>query len=652
MLNGQAVFPINVHLVAQRRFDAIPGSPWVYWVSESLRALFETLPGLEKVAPPKHGRYTGDNFRFLRFWWEVGRTLVASNCHDTNAARDSGRRWMPYMKGGEHRKWYGNQEHVTNWLNDGQEQKEFPGSGERNPEYYFRAGVTWTDLGASGFSARISPGGFISDVSGSCAFPGSSDSIPGLLAVLNANTTGYLLGLVNPTMHYQVGDLSRLPTPDLQNADLASNASACIHLGLLRSTQDETTYDLIAPLLWDTGQTDQVASEARLAVLEAQINAEVYRLYGLSGADRAAIEAELAGGVTLDHEGGEGASFAGVDEEAKREEREEGAAEGTMTREELAVRWISYAVGVVLGRFQPGIRGALGSAIYRRDDFAVGSLPVPDEAEFDELVGPPERFAYVDAEGGRHLLAPEVEAALRALALPDGIAVLDEGHPRDLPALAERALGLMLDEGRTTKDQSSIENLQSAIGMDLRAFLSKDFFTRWHLRWYRKRPVYWPLQSAKRSYGFVLFHERVDRLTLYTLQREYLDYKINLVRQQTADLRQVATMQSGAARRATEREAARLAALLDELAEFARTMERIVRGGYEPEANWIDDGVILRLAPLWELLPLWRAEPKKYWERLARGDFDWSHIAMKYWPARVREKCMTNKSFAIAHGLA
>ena len=82
-----------------------------------------------------------------------------------------------------------------------------------------------------------------------------------------------------------------------------------------------------------------------------------------------------------------------------------------MTREELAVRWISYAVGVVLGRFQPGIRGALGSAIYRRDDFAIGSLPAPDEAEFDELVGPPERFAYMDAEGGRHLFAPEVEAA-------------------------------------------------------------------------------------------------------------------------------------------------------------------------------------------------------------------------------------------------
>jgi hypothetical protein len=99
-----------------------------------------------------------------------------------------------------------------------------------------------------------------------------------------------------------------------------------------------------------------------------------------------------------------------------------------------------------------------------------------------------------------------------------------------------------------------------------------------------------------------------------------------------------------------ERKIDKAAQLLDELAEFAQTMERIVREGYEPEPNWIDDGVILRMAPLWELIPIWKAEPKKYWERLQKGDFDWSHIAMRYWPERVKEACKANKSFAIAHG--
>jgi hypothetical protein len=401
------------------------------------------------------------------------------------------------------------------------------------------------------------------------------------------------------------------------------------------------------PMSPDTDLSDRSAMESTLTRLEAQIDNVVYKLYGISDDDRAAIEAELASGQGIGEE---------AQAEADESEGEDDATESAQAAAnpvELAVRWISYAVGIVLGRFQPGIRGTLGSAIHYRDDFAIGSLPAPDEAEFDELVGPPERFAHVDAEGGRHLFSEEVEAALRDLALPDGIAVLDERHPRDLPALVERALRLMLDDGsKSAHGESRIVNDLVQIGAngDLRAFLSKDFFTRWHLRWYRKRPVYWPLQSAKRSYGFVLFHERADRLTLYTLQRDYLDYKLNAVRQQVTDLNQAAAMQSGATRRATEREAAKVAAVLDELTEFARAMERMVRGGYEPEDNWIDDGVILRLAPLWELLPLWKAEPKKYWERLERGDFDWSHIAMKYWPARVREKCATNKSFAIAHG--
>ncbi len=163
----------------------------------------------------------------------------------------------------------------------------------------------------------------------------------------------------------------------------------------------------------------------------------------------------------------------------------------------------------------------------------------------------------MDADGGRHVFPAEVEAALRELTLPDGITVLDEGHPRDLPALVEQALRLMLDGDMTaTEPQRTRSEKEKALctpclcgksqadevieigaGGDLRAFLSRDFFTRWHLRWYRKRPVYWPLQSARRGYGFVLFHERIDRSTLYVLQRDYLDHRLNGLRLQIGDLR-------------------------------------------------------------------------------------------------------------------
>lgn len=654
--------PPNVYRVRQRDFDAIPGSPWVYWIPDGLRELFETLPKLGDVAPPRVGLQTGDNARFLRYWWEVGTAHIGFGCQNREEAQKTGKRWFPYMKGGGFCRWYGNLDSVVNWQQDGKEIQNFCSSGGRlasrpqNTDFYFRQGITYSYLTSATFSARISPGGFIFDVAGSSLFP---NDLTLVLLVMNSTYANYALKLINPTVNFPVGDLARLPIAVQLSSKVEILAREVIAQAKLTSTQDETTYDFVAPPRWDTGLADLTAAEARLAALEAQIDDEVYRLYGISDADRAAIEAELAGKSLANDDEDMESALSNADEDATD-------TTPSMTPEELAVRWISYAVGVVLGRFSPGTPGALGSAVYRREDFAVGSLPAPDEAEFDALVGPPERFAYVDEAGGRHVFPAEVEAALRALALPDGIAVLDAGHPRDLPALVEKALALMLDSSdmqyATCNGDNSIVHsayqgthtadvIRLGAGGDLRAFLSKDFFTQWHLKWYRKRPVYWPLQSAKRNYGFVLFHEKVEQYTLYILMRDYLDYKRNGVQLALGDLAEQREAQSGAARRRTERRIAEVTALQEELAEFARTLDRLARAGYEPAPDWIDDGVLLRLAPLWEVIPLWKSEPRKAWEALEAGKYDWSHIAMRYWPERVKAACRENKSYAIAHNI-
>ena len=200
-------------------------------------------------------------------------------------------------------------------------------------------------------------------------------------------------------------------------------------------------------------------------------------------------------------------------------------------------------------------------------------------------------------------------------------------------------------------DEQSKDAIRNATQDDLRTFLLKDFFSRFHFDRYRKRPVYWPIQSAKRSYGFVLFHEKIEKDTLYRLQREFLDPKRNSIRLKLQDLQVQLEESEGRARKAIEKEVAEAQDLAEELDQFARDLEEITAAGYEPEPNWIDDGVILRMAPLWKVIPIWQSEPKKYWKRLEKGEYDWSHIAMHYWPDRVTEKCKTNKSYAIAHGL-
>ncbi|MFO7907045.1 MAG: BrxA family protein [Planctomycetota bacterium] len=163
------------------------------------------------------------------------------------------------------------------------------------------------------------------------------------------------------------------------------------------------------------------------------------------------------------------------------------------------------------------------------------------------------------------------------------------------------------------------------------------------------RPVYWLLQSPKKKYGIWVFHERLTADSLYRIQREYVDPKIKLLDGQLAELRKKRDATDGRERRRTEKEMAAVEDGLADIREFAARMDHIIQRGYTPH---IDDGVLLNMAPLWELVPSWQAEPKKAWKALEKGDYDWAHHAMDYWPDRVKEKCKENKSFAIAHGLA
>ena len=131
--------------------------------------------------------------------------------------------------------------------------------------------------------------------------------------------------------------------------------------------------------------------------------------------------------------------------------------------------------------------------------------------------------------------------------------------------------------------------------------------------------------------------------------KEYVDYKVNLLEGHIAELRGKRDAAEGREKWKLEREIGALSDVLDDIREFSKRLEYIIEErGYVPH---IDDGVLLNMAPLWELIPSWQKEPKNAWEALERGDYDWSYQAMDHWPERVREKCKTNKSYAIAHGL-
>ena len=337
--------PANVYRVPQRDFAAIPGNPWVYWMPKGLRGVFERLPKLGDISPSIHGTATYNNFRFLRGWWEVGLSNIGQNNRSWHEFEIGNKDYVPYMKGGGFKRWYGNQEIVIQLLFDGRVLIEFLNSKRdsiRGTDHIFHEGITYSFLTSSAFSARISPGGFIFDVAGSSLFPGR---LLLTLAVMNSTFVSYALKMVNPTVNFQVGDLARLPIPGDNSARIESLTRQAIYRAKMSSTQDEVTYDFITLPYWFSGLSNLAAARSDLIELEAQINKEVYRLYDISDADRAAIEAELAGEPLPTDE----------DEiEAILNKDDDDDVELPMDREELAVRWISYAVGIVLGRFKVG----------------------------------------------------------------------------------------------------------------------------------------------------------------------------------------------------------------------------------------------------------------------------------------------------------
>jgi hypothetical protein len=213
-----------------------------------------------------------------------------------------------------------------------------------------------------------------------------------------------------------------------------------------------------------------------------------------------------------------------------------------------------------------------------------------------------------------------------------GVLVDDLGHPHDLARVVEEVLS----------------RVEVPILEDVRRWLQRDFFA-FHLQRYskshRKAPIYWPLSTTSGSYTLWLYYPNLTSQTLYTAINDFIEPKLNQVGADVTTLRN-----KGSARtRDDEKQFEVLQSFELELVELRDTLLKLAPT-YKPNH---DDGVQISAAPLW---PLFRHKPwqkvlKDTWAKLEKGDYDWAHIAMNYWPDRVREKCKTDKSLAIAHGL-
>jgi hypothetical protein len=298
------------------QLSSLPRSAWMYWISPACRRAFREFPKLGEIAPPRQGLATTDNMRFVRYWWEVEPPNFAGT-------RD---KWMPYAKGGRFRRWYESPRHRVNWQDDGREIKSaivqrYPYlDGEwqwvaKNSAWYGRAGITYSYLTSGSFSARRLERGTIFDVAGSSLFP---DDPLAILGVLNSSVANQLLSAINPTVNFQVGDLRQLPVPRIFPDELRNEVRRAIESTCELDHFDETSPNFVQPEPWG-GNPAQL--EMSIANVQRNVDQIVAELYGIDTGEKHYTKPRP-------HD-----------------------------REESARRWISYALGLWLGRWGESATG-------------------------------------------------------------------------------------------------------------------------------------------------------------------------------------------------------------------------------------------------------------------------------------------------------
>lgn len=198
-------------------FKKIPGSPIAYWASKKLINLFESNEKISDFSETRIGLITGDNTKHIRFWWEVSKIRIGFNLQ-RKEAQLSGKKWFPISKGGEYRRFYGNNLTVVNWENDGFElQNTLHQSGQRilahnfNLDKIFSEGISWSAISSGFFSVRYQPSGFLFSNASSNAFIGNQESLYCILGFLSTSICSKLLELLNPTLNFLPGYIGLLP---------------------------------------------------------------------------------------------------------------------------------------------------------------------------------------------------------------------------------------------------------------------------------------------------------------------------------------------------------------------------------------------------------------------------------------------------------
>ncbi len=211
-------------------YKDIPGSPIVYWASSAIQNAFIKGTPLAKIAEPHVGLQTGENNRFLRLWWEVEVQNCQFHCSSLNDSVQSGAKWFPYNKGGGYRKWYGNNDFVVNYRNNGEDIFSRENADKHHvqpisPGFEFLASVTWSKISSGNIAFRYKPEGHLFDIAGTSIFS-TYENLCYLQGVCNSSVILKIACMLSPTLNFEVGQIATYPI--INSADRQDDVCALV----------------------------------------------------------------------------------------------------------------------------------------------------------------------------------------------------------------------------------------------------------------------------------------------------------------------------------------------------------------------------------------------------------------------------------------
>ena len=463
-------FPIKKNRFSQistDTFSKIPGNPVAYWVGKQVLKAFEgSLLG--DYGYPKQGFATGDNNTFLRFWQEVDVTKIGFGMGNREIANQSGKKWFPCNKGGSFRRWYGNNIYLANWQDDGKEMTEFKGSVIRNPQYYFRQGITWSSLTSGKLSMRYSPKGFLFESKGSVCFMKNEDNLWYILGLMNTEIVSNMLSVLSPTLDYHEGPISRVPI-------IISDKKEQIEIIVKQNVE-------ICKNDWDSFENSWDFKKHPLLGYETDKVSTAFEMWAKECAERfnqlKANEEEL-NRIFID--------IYGLRDELTPEVEDKDVTVRKADLQRDIKSLISYAVGCMFGRYSLDVEG-IAYAGGEWDDSkymtfipdADNCIPMTDEEYFeDDIVG---LFcAWLKKVYGEDTLEENLDFIANALG----------------------------NKGKTSREV-------------IRNYFLTDFIKD-HIKTYQKRPIYWLFDSGKQN-GFkvLVYMHRWNADTIGNVRVEYL----------------------------------------------------------------------------------------------------------------------------------